>query len=74
MTSTTSARISATWPVSADATKAEAPVTLAAGAPFGALHMICDSFRVLNAFGFGKRGRVAHQDSAAMCQLMDRMN
>lgn len=74
MTSTTSTHLSATWPVSADAVRSDAPVTLAAGAPLGALSMICDSFRVLSAVAFGKRGRAAQQDSAAMCALMDRMN
>lgn len=74
MTSTTSARLSATWPVAADASTpdATAPVTLSARAPLGAMSLICDSLRVMSAFAFGKRA--TRQSSAAMCDLMDRMN
>ena len=72
MTSTTSAHISAPWPLSADAPDANLPVTLSASAPLGALNLICDSFRVMGAFAFGKRQ--TRQSSAAMCELMDRMN
>ncbi len=79
MTSTPSARLSATWPVSADAlasdasaSDASAAVTLTANAPVGAMSLLCDSFRVMSAFAFGKRA--TRQSSAAMCELMDRMN
>lgn len=72
MTSTTSARLSATWPAAASTSEANSPVTLTASAPLAAAKMMSESFRVMSAFAFGKR--VSRQSSADMCALMDRMN
>ena len=66
MTSTTSTHSTTVWPLAADAPHPDptVPVELCATSPLGVMGLVCDSFRVVGAFAFGKRDRAARQNSA----------